>query len=110
MFFFLDIPKWVMALMAAAVVTILGVVIWLLRSNLTVSGGAVEYMGEYEAGSGKSASSAKRNERTAAPKAGFELKPGQQPHNTVIKKGNANNTASAASQAPAASNSLLRPR
>jgi hypothetical protein len=102
MFFFLDIPKWVMALMAAAVVTILGVVIWLLRSNLTVSGGAVEYMSEYEAGSGKSTSSAKRNERTAAPKTGFELKPGQQPHNTVInKKGSTSNTASVPSQSTA---------
>ena len=90
-----------MVLMAAAVVAILGVVIWLLRSNLTVSGGAVEYMDGYEAGSGKSTNSAKRIERTAAPKTGFELKPGQRPHNTVIKKGGTINTASVPSQTAA---------
>ena len=101
MFFFLDIPKWVMALAAVAVVTILGVVIWLLRSNLTVSGGAVEYMDGYDAGSGKSTNSAKRIERTAAPETGFELKPGQRPYNTVIKKGSTNNTASVPSQTAA---------
>lgn len=78
-----------MALMVAAAATILGVIIWALKSNLTVSGGAVEYMGDYEAGSGKSPSSAKRTERTQAPKTGFELAPGQKPHNTIIpgKKG-----------------------
>ncbi len=106
MFFFLDIPKWVMALMAAAVVTILGVIVWFLKSNLTVGGGAVEYMGEYEAGSGKSPSTVKRTERKQAPKEGFELQPGQTPHDTIIKKKAADTgTPSVPSQSPAPSTS-----
>lgn len=105
MFFFLDIPKWVIALVAAALAAILGIVFWVLRSNMSASAGAVEYMSEYEAGSGKSSSSAKRDERTVAPPSGFELQPGQQPHNTVIPKGGGSGRRSVPSQtgAPPAS-------
>lgn len=98
MFFFLDVPKWVLVLAGIAIATILGIVIWLVRSNVTVAGGAVEYMDGYEAGTGKSTDSAKRIERTVAPKTGFELQPGQQPYDPVIKRDGTTNRRSVPSQ------------
>ena len=109
MFFFLDIPKWVMGVIAAAIFAVAGLITWLVLSNVTPKGGAVEYLDSYQAGAGTSKSVARnpRDERKSAPSKGFELQPGMKPANTVLRR---NEKGAGPTVAPPPSNPRSAPR
>lgn len=79
MFFWSEIPKWIYALIAAAIAAIVGIILFIVRSQVSVSAGAVQYMDEYNQ-PGKNA----REVRRAAPAGGFAPREGAPQYNTRL--------------------------
>jgi hypothetical protein len=95
MFFWSELPRWFYALLILAVVAIAAIIFSMVRGQVSVSAGAVQYMDEYNTGGGNT-----REGRKVAPPGGFAPRPGDQPHNTVIDRSKPQNTPFVPSQVP----------
>jgi len=83
MFFWSEIPRWIYAVILVALIAIAGIVFSVVRGQVSTSAGAVQYMDDYNQ---KGSTTNPREMRRTAPAGGFAPRPGEQPHNTVIKK------------------------
>jgi hypothetical protein len=82
MFFWSEVPRWIYAVILIALLAIAGIVFSVVRGQVSTSAGAVQYMDDYN----QKGSTNPREMRRTAPAGGFAPRPGEQPHNTVIKK------------------------
>lgn len=85
MFFWSEVPRWIYAVILVAVLAIGAVVFSIVRGQVSPAAGAVQYLDEYN-----QKGSNPREMRRAAPPGGFEQRPGEQAHDTVIKDRNEN--------------------
>ena len=81
MFFWSEIPRWIYAVALLAVLAIAAIIYSMVRGQVSVSAGAVQYMDEYN-----QKGSNPREVRTAAPPGGFKKREGEPEHNTVIDR------------------------
>jgi len=78
MFFWSEIPKWIYAVIALAIAAIVAIVMFVIRSQVSVSAGAVQYMDEYNQ------PAQTRESRRTAPAGGFAPREGAPEHNTRL--------------------------
>lgn len=78
MFFWSEIPKWIYALIAVAIAAIVGIVMFVVRGQVSVSAGAVQYTDEYNQ------PAQNRETRRTAPQGGFATREGAPEYNTRL--------------------------
>lgn len=78
MFFWSEIPRWIYALVAVAIAAIVGIVMFIVRGQVSVSAGAVQYTDEYNQ------PVQNRESRRAAPQGGFAPREGSPEYNTRL--------------------------
>lgn len=97
MFFWSELPRWFWGLLIVAILAVVGIIYSMVRGQVSVSAGAVQYMDDYNR-DGKSSNP--RENRRQAPAGGFAPRPGEQPYNTIIDRNKPKNDSFVPSQQP----------